>query len=153
MILSDYHVRQRVLKEDIGLDHGLRNKLAESWDKGENEKARYYISTTYAVIGIIGLIFFVGFFITNMFLDWTKILNTSPDLQNELSTLAIIVFGSFCLLPCARLDLCLWPLQKTVPQRHFQKIICSFKYYFFSPDTAPLVDSFRIRRSDQSVAV
>ena len=82
---------------NIGLEQGLRNKLAEAKAKNKMEKARYYVSTTYATIGIISFSFFVIFLFVNQFLDWTKILNTSSDLNIELSTLAIFVFGSFSL--------------------------------------------------------
>src|SRR5450755_4419818 len=33
---------------DIGLGNGLRNKFAEALAKGEHERARIYVSTTYA---------------------------------------------------------------------------------------------------------
>jgi len=39
----------------------------------------------------------VAFFIVNPFLNWTKILNTTPELAGELSILALIVFVFFCL--------------------------------------------------------
>jgi O-antigen/teichoic acid export membrane protein len=82
---------------NIGLEQGLRNKLAESKARGETEKARHYVSTTYATIGVISISFFLIFLTANQFLDWTKILNTNPDLQNDLSTLALFVFGCFSL--------------------------------------------------------
>lgn len=82
---------------DIGLGNGLRNKFAEAIAKGEKEKARIYVSTTYGILSIIVLILFIVFFIANYFVDWTVILNAPAELKNELSTLAIIVFGFFCL--------------------------------------------------------
>jgi O-antigen/teichoic acid export membrane protein len=82
---------------DMGLANGLRNKFAEAIAKGEKEKARIYISTTYGTLSIIVLIIFIVFFIANYFVDWTVILNAQAELKNELSTLAIIVFGFFCL--------------------------------------------------------
>lgn len=82
---------------NIGLEQGLRNKLAESKAKGEIEKARIYVSTTYATIGGISISFFLIFLFVNQFLNWTKILNTELPLGQELSILAIFVFGSFSL--------------------------------------------------------
>ena len=38
---------------DIGLGNGLRNKLAEAIATGKEELARVYVSTTYAILGIV----------------------------------------------------------------------------------------------------
>ena len=82
---------------DIGFGNGLRNKLAESMASGKNELARIYVSTTYAILGIIIGIVLILFFIVNPFLDWSKILNTPPKMAGELSVLALIVFVFFCI--------------------------------------------------------
>jgi len=82
---------------NIGLEQGLRNKLAESKARGEIEKIRYYVSTTYAAICGISISFFLIFLFANQFLDWTRILNTDIYLKRELSILAIFIFGSFSL--------------------------------------------------------
>ena len=82
---------------DIGLGSGLRIKLAEAISKGENELARTYVSTTYAILSIIIGIVYVIFLIINPFLNWAKILNTSPEMTGELNKLALIVFTFFCL--------------------------------------------------------
>ena len=82
---------------DIGFGNGLRNKLAESMAKGENKLARIYVSTTYAILAIIIGIVLLLFFIVNPFLNWSKILNTPPEMAGELSLLALIVFVFFCM--------------------------------------------------------
>lgn len=82
---------------DVGLGHGLRNKLAESQAKGEKSLSRKYVSTTYAGLVIISFGFFALFLLTNIFLDWSKILNTTVVPKSELNLLAIIVFGFFAL--------------------------------------------------------
>ena len=82
---------------DVGLGHGLRNKLAESQAKGEESLSRKYVSTTYAGITIISIGFFLLFLIANTFLDWSKVLNTNLVSKAELNLLAIIVFGFFAL--------------------------------------------------------
>ena len=49
-----------VIYFDIGLGNGLRNRFAESLAKNEHEKAKIYVSTTYAGFSIIfGLIFLI----------------------------------------------------------------------------------------------
>jgi len=82
---------------DIGFGNGLRNRFAEAKAKGEDELARIYVSTTYAVLTIISLIVLLLFAFVNPFLDWPKILNTDSSMAQELSLLAMIVFGYFCL--------------------------------------------------------
>jgi O-antigen/teichoic acid export membrane protein len=82
---------------DIGFGNGLRNKFAESVAKGEHEKARIYVSTTYAILSIIIAIVLILFFCINPFLNWSKILNTPSGMAGELSLLALIVFVFFCL--------------------------------------------------------
>ncbi|MBK6282674.1 MAG: oligosaccharide flippase family protein [Draconibacterium sp.] len=82
---------------DIGFGHGLRNRFAEAKATGNFEKARVYVSTTYAVLTIIFTAVWVLFFVVNFFVDWSKILNTPPEIAAELSTLALIVFSFFCL--------------------------------------------------------
>ncbi len=82
---------------DIGFGHGLRNKFAESVAKGDHEKARIYVSTTYAILCIIVTVVLILFFLINPFLNWSNILNAPLDMKGELSLLALIVFGFFCL--------------------------------------------------------
>ncbi|MBA4317781.1 MAG: hypothetical protein C0412_05220 [Flavobacterium sp.] len=82
---------------DIGLGNGLRNKFTEAVAKGNKELAKTYISTTYAILGIIIIVFYVIFLAVNPLLNWVKILNTPTDLLNELSQLVFIVITFFCL--------------------------------------------------------
>ena len=82
---------------DIGFSNGLRNRFAEAKATGNYQKARIYVSTTYAVLTVIFTSVWIVFFVANYFVDWAKILNTQPELANELSTLALIVFSFFCL--------------------------------------------------------
>jgi O-antigen/teichoic acid export membrane protein len=82
---------------DIGLGNGLRNKLAEAIAKGQLESARIYVSTTYAVICIIVGILLILFLCINHFINWANILNTTQEMADELSILAVIVFVFFCL--------------------------------------------------------
>jgi O-antigen/teichoic acid export membrane protein len=82
---------------DIGFGNGLRNKFAEAIAKGNNELARIYVSTTYAVLFIIICIVLVLFLIINPLMNWAKILNTPSAMANELSLLALVVFVFFCV--------------------------------------------------------
>ena len=82
---------------DIGLSHGLRNKFAEARAKNDDELAQIYVSTTYAILGIIFFFAWLLFLIANHFLNWAHILKISETMQSEISVLAIIVFTYFCL--------------------------------------------------------
>ena len=58
---------------DVGFGHGLRNKFAEAKALGEFEKARSYVSTTYAVLFLLFFTVWCIFYVCNFFIDWTKI--------------------------------------------------------------------------------
>ena len=82
---------------DVGLGHGLRNRFAEALARGEKELARIYVSTTYAILSLImGSAFFV-FIIINQRLNWSAILNAPSEMSEELSFVALVVFGILCL--------------------------------------------------------
>lgn len=82
---------------DIGLGNGLRNRFAEALAKDNPTLAKTYVSTTYAILTLIIVGFLALFYIVNIFLDWSIILNTGDNslLKKELSYLAIVVFTSF----------------------------------------------------------
>lgn len=82
---------------DIGLTQGLRNKFAEAKAKGDDSTAQVYVSTTYAILGIIFFSIWVLFIIVNQFLNWSHILNVPANMQHEVSILAVVVFTYFCL--------------------------------------------------------
>ena len=82
---------------DIGLTQGLRNKFAEAVAKGDHEIARIYVSTTYAILGIICIVLWLVFLFVNQFLNWPQILNSPDSMKPELTILALMVFTYFCL--------------------------------------------------------
>ena len=82
---------------DIGFGNGLRNKLAEALAENNVELARIYVSTTYAILSIVIGIVLILFIIINSYLNWSKILNSPPEMESELSILALIIFVFFCL--------------------------------------------------------
>lgn len=82
---------------DLGLGNGLRNKLAEALAKNDMASAKIYISTSYAVLSIIIGIVYLIFFLIFPHLNWTKILNTPPEMSEEIHKLIFIVFSFFCL--------------------------------------------------------
>jgi len=82
---------------DIGLGNGLRNKLTEALGLGQIEKAKVYISTTFAILAFIMAVCFVIFILINPLLNWSTILKMPAETASELSSIIIIVFAFFCL--------------------------------------------------------
>jgi O-antigen/teichoic acid export membrane protein len=81
---------------EIGLGSGLKNKLAEAVARNNNDLAKTYVSTTYAILTLVISVVSIAFFIACNFIDWTKVFNTdNASLGPELTTLAYIVFGFF----------------------------------------------------------
>ncbi|HNR16309.1 MAG TPA: lipopolysaccharide biosynthesis protein [Chitinophagaceae bacterium] len=82
---------------DIGLGHGLRNRFAEAVARGKYKLARIYVSTTYAVLGIIMAGVCILFALVNPFINWSQVFNSQQVLNNELGPLVLLVFSFFCL--------------------------------------------------------
>jgi len=82
---------------DIGIGNGLRNKLAEALAKDDKELARTYISTSYAVLSIIIGMVYVLFLLVFPYINWSIILNTPPEMSEEITRLIFIVFSFFSL--------------------------------------------------------
>jgi len=98
---------------DIGLGHGLRNKLAEAMAKDEWERAKIYVSSTYAMLGAIFGGVLVLFFSIEPLLNWQKILNTQIVDLDELRLIVIATFSFFCINFILRLiDSILYAYQK-----------------------------------------
>ena len=82
---------------DFGLGNGLRNKLAEAMANDDFELSRIYVSSAYAIIGLVSALVFLVFLLINPFLNWANLLNASQSLRAELSMVAFVVFSFFCL--------------------------------------------------------
>uniref|UniRef100_A0A7V0Z6R2 Polysaccharide biosynthesis protein n=1 Tax=candidate division WOR-3 bacterium TaxID=2052148 RepID=A0A7V0Z6R2_UNCW3 len=82
---------------DIGLGHGLRNKLAEAVSMNDIRLAKTYVSTAFAAVTLIGLIFFLILILILPFASWNKIFNTNSISNAELLKVIFIVGFSFLL--------------------------------------------------------
>lgn len=78
---------------DIGLGHGFRNKFAEAKANGDPILARKYVSTTYAILGIIFGAILILVLIINPFLDWASLLKVSAPNDLLQKVVSILVFG------------------------------------------------------------
>ena len=84
---------------DIGFGNGMKNKLAEAKALGNMELAQKYISSTYAIMGIICAFIFILFCIINPYINWNWVfekLHISPIYHREVSGLIWILMVSFC---------------------------------------------------------
>jgi O-antigen/teichoic acid export membrane protein len=82
---------------DIGLGNGLRNKLAEALALNDNETARIYISSVFALIIGIAVLMFAGFLTVAKFISWDAVLNTKIVSNKELYSVVVMVFFFFCV--------------------------------------------------------
>ncbi|PWD99000.1 MATE family efflux transporter [Marinilabilia rubra] len=82
---------------NVGLGTGLRNKLAEALAKNEISLARSYVSSTYAIIGIISLIMFLLLGGSVFVLNWPKILAVPDTYKSMLAATLLIVFSFFSM--------------------------------------------------------
>lgn len=82
---------------DIGMGHGLRNKLTIALANSDFSLGRKLISTTYALLICIFSIVLLVFHLSNFFLNWNSILNTKTIDNYELYILTSIVFTFFII--------------------------------------------------------
>jgi O-antigen/teichoic acid export membrane protein len=82
---------------DIGLDSGLRNKFAEAIAKQDTPLARTYLSTTYAIMGLIALLLIGVYLMAEPWLDWVTILNVPINYAEDVRLAAQVTWIFFCL--------------------------------------------------------
>jgi len=82
---------------DIGLGHGLRNKLAEALAHNEIGKAKSYVSTAYISISLLCAVLFLLFAVINQFIDWNAVLNIPEHIDESMRLIALIVFSMFSI--------------------------------------------------------
>jgi len=82
---------------DIGLGNGLRNQLTKALSLNDYKLGQIYVSTTFAILSVIVVLFISIFIVVNPFLDWNKLLNTNSLIGGDLGTVVLIVFVFFCL--------------------------------------------------------
>lgn len=82
---------------DVGFGNGLKNKLAEAKALGNDDLAKRYVSSVYAIVTLICTTVFITFVFINPFIDWTKVLKSVPsEYYNELTGLIWVCIISFC---------------------------------------------------------
>ncbi len=76
---------------DIGLGNGLKNKLAHALALNQEEEMNKYVSTTYAAMSLIAVIFFVVIAGLSFVFNWNKILNIPSSLSYNVRPVIIVV--------------------------------------------------------------
>lgn len=82
---------------DLGLGHGLRNKVTEALAISNISLAKSYISTTYLTMLIMACLIIALQFVFFPLIDWTKVLNAPLYMGKELKFLLLFVFSFFCI--------------------------------------------------------
>lgn len=82
---------------DIGLSNGLRNKFVEALVDNDVNRAKMYVSTTYALLTIIVVPIWFVLLVINCFLDWNKLLNLSGSIEANLNLVVAIILSYFCI--------------------------------------------------------
>lgn len=88
-----------ILTFDLGIGNGLRNHLVPALVKRDQIKIKKYISSAYAVVGIIVLLSLVSSTVIFRFIDWNTIFNVPSDIVSTkvLNVTTSIVFAGIML--------------------------------------------------------
>lgn len=82
---------------DFGMGNGLRNNLTTAIAYNEWEKAKKYVSTTYAFFILLSLIVFLLFFLANPHINWNQLLNIPASVTDDLHLVLLVLLGSLCV--------------------------------------------------------
>lgn len=86
---------------DIGFGNGMRTKVAEALALGKTNLVKSYISTTYAVIGLVVALMFILVLIITSLLNWNSIFNShlldNTDLKLLMIITAFFILSNFVL--------------------------------------------------------
>lgn len=82
---------------DIGLNNGLRNKLAEALVVNNFALGKKYVSTTYVMLTLILIPLMLILLAVVPFINWSSVLNLSPQYGHSLVVALCILVVYFCL--------------------------------------------------------
>lgn len=82
---------------DIGINNGLKNRLAEALAREDIPLAKRYVSTTYALLILIFIPLMVILLVVAPMLDWYSILNLQQEAISGLLASVCIVITYFCI--------------------------------------------------------
>ncbi len=82
---------------DIGINNGLKNKLAEALAHNDISLAKKYVSTTYALMVMIFIPLMIVMLVIAPLLDWYSILSLQQESVDGLLMSVCIVITYFCI--------------------------------------------------------
>ncbi len=88
---------------DFGFGNGLRNKLTKSKTLKENENSRKYVSTTYATLTVISILFLIISILIVPIIDWRALLNIPSQIKDNITVIILITIFSFSIQFVAQL--------------------------------------------------
>ena len=80
---------------DIGFGNGLRNKLATALALKKYNQGKIFVSTTYFILSLIFLIVGITVWFIVPLINWSMLLNVSPQLEDTLINVVRIVLVTF----------------------------------------------------------
>lgn len=80
---------------DFGIGNGLRNKFIEAKEQGKDTLARVYVSTSYAIIGLVVTAVWLVAMPLCFVIDWPSILNADVGLAHVLAWTVAIAITNF----------------------------------------------------------
>lgn len=81
---------------DVGIGHGVRNRVSEALAEGKTSEARGIISTGYCVLFVIISFLFLVIFSLFPHISWSSVLSAPKCMNEELTFLTMVVVSSFC---------------------------------------------------------
>lgn len=82
---------------NLGLGHGMRNKVAESIAQNNLTAAQSYISTTYILLSGISLFIILLFIPAYLFVDWNQFFNVQSATSTSVATIVLVIFVSIAI--------------------------------------------------------
>lgn len=82
---------------DIGINNGLKNKLAEALAVGDMELGKKYVSTTYAFLALIFIPLMAILLAVSSSVNWESVLKITTSDTMALKTAVSIIVSYFCI--------------------------------------------------------
>lgn len=82
---------------DVGLGHGVRNRIAEALARNDFDSVKYYVSSGYFVLLLISLTLILLTLLVGPLINWSAALGASQSMNRELTYLACFVISLFLL--------------------------------------------------------
>lgn len=85
---------------DLGIGNGLLAALARAHGQDDEEEARKLVSTSFVLLGLIGILLGFAFAVAYPFIPWGRIYNVSPGVAAEAGPASALLLACFlCSLP------------------------------------------------------